>query len=113
MCDDYAEVIRNHQVFIAERKDQLIGVLVLKRTPADLLLDNVAVLPEFQGQGFGGKLLEFAESEALKQGFLQLYLYTHECMVENIGIYTHLGYRKTKRCTEMGYHRIYMRKVLA
>ena len=112
MCDDYAALIRNHQVFIAERKDQLIGVLVLKRTPAGLLLDNVAVLPEYQDQGYGRKLIEFAESKAQQQGFSQLDLYTHERMLENIEIYTHLGYRETKRCTEMGYQRIYMRKDL-
>jgi len=57
--------------------------------------------------------LQFAENEALKQGFTDLDLYTQESMTENIGLYEYLGYIETDRRTKKGYRRMYMRKNLA
>ena len=57
--------------------------------------------------------LQFAENEALKQGFTDLDLFTHESMTENIGLYEYLGYIETDRRTEKGYRQMYMRKNLA
>jgi len=57
--------------------------------------------------------LQFAENEALKQGFTDLDLFTHESMTENIGLYEYLGYIETDRRTEKGYRRMCMRKNLA
>ena len=57
--------------------------------------------------------LQFPENEALKQGFTDLDLFTHESMTENIGLYEYLGYIETDRRTEKGYRRMYMRKNLA
>jgi ribosomal protein S18 acetylase RimI-like enzyme len=112
MLDDYSEVVRKHQAFVAELDDQVVGVLVLILQDDGILLDNVAVPPEYQGQGLGRKLVEFAESEARNQGFSHLDLYTHECMTENIEMYKRLGYIKTERRTVRGYQRVYMRKFL-
>ena len=77
-----------------------------------MLLDNVAVHPDRQGEGLGRQLMEFAENEARKQGYSSLELYTHESMTENIGLYEYLGYTETDRRTESGYRRVYMRKNL-
>jgi ribosomal protein S18 acetylase RimI-like enzyme len=112
MLDDYSEVVRKHQAFVAELDGQVVGVLVLILQDDRILLDNVAVPPEYQGQGLGRKLVEFAESEARNQGFSHLDLYTHECMTENIEMYKRLGYVKTARRTVRGYQRVYMRKSL-
>lgn len=112
MLDDYSEVVRKHQAFVAELNGQVVGVLVLILQDEGILLDNFAVPPEYQGQGFGRKLVEFAESEARNQGFSHLDLYTHECMAENIKMYKRLGYVNTERRTVRGYQRVYMRKSL-
>jgi len=53
-----------------------------------------------------------AESEARRQGFDSIYLYTHEGMTENRAMYGRLGYVEYDRRTEMGLDRIYMRKRL-
>ncbi len=111
MLDDYCEVVKQHSVFVAET-DEIVGVLVLIRTNTGILLDNVAVHPEQQGNGLGKLLVRLAESEALNQGFEKLDLYTHECMVENIEIYKTLGYTETDRREEHGYNRVYMQKLL-
>lgn len=112
MLDDYSEVVRKHQAFVAELNGQVVGVLVLILQDDGILLDNFAVPPEYQGQGFGRKLVEFAESEARNQGFSHLDLYTHGCMAENIKMYKRLGYVNTERRTVRGYQRVYMRRSL-
>ena len=78
-----------------------------------MLLDNVAVHPDFQGQGLGHRLIDLAETEARAEGYAHLDLYTHEHMPENIELYLSLGYIETQRISEDGYERVYMRKALA
>lgn len=112
MLDDYAEVIRQHHVFVLADGARVIGVLVLIRQAQGILLDNVAVHPDSQGRGFGRKLLAFAEEEARRAGFAAITLYTNEHMTENIELYKKLGYVETERRSERGYQRIYMRKSL-
>ncbi len=112
MLDDYTEVARKHQAFVAELDGHVVGVLVLILQDDGILLDNVAVPPEYQGRGIGRKLMEFAESETRNQRFTHLDLYTHESMTENIEMYKRLGYIETERRTVKGYQRVYMRKSL-
>ena len=113
MLDDYSQVIRQHQVFVADQQSKVVGVIVLILKGGGILLDNVAVHPSQQGKGLGGRLIALAESEAQRQGFAQLDLYTHECMSENIAMYKKLGYLETERRVERGYQRVYMRKILS
>lgn len=112
MREDYSHVLHTHPTYVAEVDHRLFGVLVLKPQQASLLLDNVAVLPQYQKLGFGRQLLEFAESEGRQQGYSRIELYTNEQMLENIGIYKHLGYEETLRRTEFGYKRVYMQKFI-
>jgi len=113
MLDDHAAVIQQHNAFVAEYDHDIVGVLILIQTQSRILLDNVAIHPEHQGKGVGRHLLEFAESQALRHGFNNLELYTHECMTENIAMYKRMGYVATARRTERGYDRVYMQKALA
>jgi ribosomal protein S18 acetylase RimI-like enzyme len=112
MLDDYSKVVEQHQAFVAEESERVIGVLVLIRKKGGILMDNVAVLPKYQGKGLGHRLIQLAETHALEQGFKYLDMYTHELMTENIEMYKRLGYVETKRCIEKGYRRVYMRKKL-
>ena len=78
-----------------------------------LLLDNIAVSPARQGLGLGRQLLAFAEAEALRIGYHEIRLYTHQTMVENQRLYASIGYQETGRGTEAGYDRVFMAKRLA
>jgi ribosomal protein S18 acetylase RimI-like enzyme len=109
MLDDYAD---RHKVFVLTEGESIIGVLVLIETEQSLLLDNVAVHPDYQGRGLGRQLIELAAAEALRLGFSSIILYTNVQMTENINLYKKLGFVETERKQEKGYERVYMRKLL-
>ena len=77
-----------------------------------LLIEIVAVHPDAQGIGLGGRLMDFAETEARRIGVNRLWLYTNEVMEENVSLYSHLGYRAFDRRRQAGYNRIFMEKRL-
>ena len=110
MIDDYDEVIRDDRVTVAERSGTIVGVIALRITEEGFLIDNVAVHPTEQGKGLGTALLRFAEAQAHRAGFDSVYLYTHEAMVENIGLYSRLGYEEFDRRSQGSFSLVYMRK---
>ena len=112
MTDDYAEVISNQRVTVAEGQGTIVGVIVLTVDDEGLLIDNVAVDPSYRGKGLGRALLEFAETEARRTGFDSIHLYTHEKMTENLAIYSTLGYIEYDRRSQGGFFLVYMRKHL-
>ena len=112
MLDDYAQVVRDHRAYVIDDGGEVVGVLVLMEKESGLLLDNVAVLPQRQGEGIGRRLIEHAESEARRLGYGHLDLYTHQKMIENIAMYGRIGYDEVERRTERGFPRVYMRKRL-
>jgi len=114
MLDDYARLIADGMVSVLEDEGRTIAaIIVLVPQPDHLLLDNIAVQPEHQGQGLGRQLVAFAEAEARRLGFAELRLYTHEKMVENIALYKRLGFVETGRGHQSGYDRVFMTKRLA
>ena len=112
MLDDYAQRIADGQAWVLEDGARIVGVLVLEESPEGFLLDNIAVLPDWQGKGHGRALIEFAESEARRRGWQDIRLYTHAMMTENIAFYRRIGFTETRRVSEKGYDRIYMTKRL-
>ena len=114
MLDDYAGLIEDDIVSVLEDADGTVAaIIVLVPQPDHLLLDNIAVRPDRQGQGLGRRLIGFAEDEARRLGFAELRLYTHEKMVENIALYSRLGFAETGRGHQAGYDRVFMTKRLA
>ena len=112
MLADYSAVAKGANTFVAEIHGEMVGLLVLVASDDGIMLDNIAVFPEHQGQGIGRKLIEFAEGEARKQKFPHIDLYTNETMTKNLAIYKHCGYVEVDRRSQGGYRRVYMRKNL-
>jgi len=112
MNEDYDEVVREHDVRVLVDGERVVGVLVLIPEGEGLLLDNVALHPDYQGRGWGRRLLALAEAEARRGGASFIWLYTNEKMTEDIALYTSLGYREIERKTVQGYRRVHMRKEL-
>jgi len=112
MLDDYAARVSEGTVWVLEDGAVIAAIIVLLPTSNYLLLDNIAVAPAHQGLGLGRQLLAFAEAEALRRGYREIRLYTHQTMVENQRLYSSIGYEETGRGTEAGYDRVFMRKRL-
>ncbi|MPZ10559.1 MAG: GNAT family N-acetyltransferase [Kiloniellaceae bacterium] len=112
LLDDYARRIADGQTHVLEESGEILGLVVLEPCEDFLLLDNIAVDPACHGRGLGKRLMTFTETEARRQGYAAVELYTNELMVENIARYRHLGYVETKRVQVAGYDRVYLRKAL-
>ena len=112
MLDDYPARVSEGVVWVLEEGAVIAAIIVLLPAPNHLLLDNIAVSPARQGLGLGRRLLAFAEAEALRRGYREIRLYTHQTMVENQRLYASIGYQETGRGTEAGFDRVFMRKPL-
>jgi GNAT superfamily N-acetyltransferase len=110
MLDDYRQRIQAHEVWLYLDDKNIVGVLVLSPKSDHLLLDNVAVDPAHHEKGIGRALIEFAEREAVRRGYGEVRLYTHQKMHENIAMYPHLGYEETGRGEQGGFARVFFRK---
>ena len=102
-----------NKVHVAIRRGEVVGVLVLTKTEEGFCLDNVAVRTSVKGKGVGRMLIELAESEASRQGFDSIYLYTNEQMTENRALYRRIGYVEYDHRVVDGYSRVFLRKTLA
>jgi GNAT superfamily N-acetyltransferase len=83
MLEDYGALVLEGAVWVLEEGAVIAAIIVLLPAPNYLLLDNIAVSPARQGLRLGRRLLAFAEAEALRRGYCEIRLYTHQTMVEN------------------------------
>ncbi|HEX5995196.1 MAG TPA: GNAT family N-acetyltransferase [Jiangellales bacterium] len=106
---DYGVLISRGQVFVSGVGEPT-GVIVLVPEPDVLLIENVAVRPDRQGEGIGRALLAFAETQARGSGRSAVRLYTHSAMTSNVALYERLGYVVTHRePLDIG-HLVHLRK---
>lgn len=112
MTEDYGEVVKTRSVTVAERGAEIVGLIVLQREDRELAIENVAVHPDHQGTGIGRALLEHAEDTARAAGLRSACLYTHERMVENLALYTRIGYVEYERRRYGSAWIVHMRKPL-
>ncbi|HUK11911.1 MAG TPA: GNAT family N-acetyltransferase [Thermoanaerobaculaceae bacterium] len=110
MDDDYDERLRRARVFVADDGGVVVGLIVLIATPDHVLVENVAVDPAHQRAGIGRALLSLAEEYAGELGVDRLRLYTNVTMIENIRLYTRLGYEEDGRHIGDGFARVHMSK---
>jgi len=94
---DYLSEIKNFPTWVVESEGRILGGLIMVFGIDQASIANVAVNPEFQGQGIGGELMRFAESKAREKGYIELQLATHVLLEENISLYRHLGWEETGR----------------
>ncbi len=114
MDADYADLISHGLVYVLREAghEHLYGVIVLHVEEGGLFVENVAVHPAHQHQGFGRQLMAFGEDQARRLGLTEMRLYTHERMTANIALYTRLGYAEVERRVDEGFSRVFMRKLL-
>ncbi len=112
MVADFAALVDRQDVFVLEVGGTFCGYIVCYGAGDHFHIENIAVLPELTGRGYGRKLVRFAEIEAQVQGFSRLELYTNEKMRENLVLYPRLGYEEFARQRQDGFARVFFRKQL-
>ena len=105
---DYSAEIKNFPTWVAEYNGKIVGGLIMTFEAGNASIANVAVYPEFQGQGLGGGFLNLAESIAQEKDYSELHLTTHVLLSENLSFYRHMGWQETARDAV----RVYMKKEL-
>lgn len=104
---DYVAVIKDSESWVAEDDSGLVGMLVLRPASDHILLDNIAVRTDRQGQGVGSMLLAKSEDRARELLVPEVRLYTNVKMTENIGYYERHGYVLTHVGSADGFQRAY------
>ncbi len=89
---DYADIIAHMEVWLAEERDRLRGVLILDVREADLLIWSIAAAPDAQGQGLGQIMLDAAEVRAAQLSRQIIRLNTGAVQQSLIGWYGRHGY---------------------
>jgi GNAT superfamily N-acetyltransferase len=112
MADDHAGHIARGDQWVAHEDGALVASVVLLERDDHLVVENVAVAPDRQGQGQGRALLAFAEDEARRRGVRELRLYTNAAMTDNLVFYPRLGFTEVERRCEHGFDRVFFVKVI-
>lgn len=93
MTADYELAVQRHRFDLLLSNGQLAALIETVDEGAELLIENLAVAPDFQRQGFGRFLLAHAEQLARRLGKSGVRLYTNQRFVENIRLYERVGYQ--------------------
>ena len=93
MTADYAAAVAHHRFDLLHVEGTLAALLETIAEADHLLVENVAVSPDFQGRGLGRRLMAHAEELARSSGLGEIRLYTNQRFAENIALYCRLGYR--------------------
>jgi ribosomal protein S18 acetylase RimI-like enzyme len=113
MRADYARAVQEHRIELLYLGETLAGLIELVLEPDHLLVLNVAVAPEFQGQGHGSTLMRHAEDVARELGYVELRLFTNKAFAPNIKLYQRLGYAIDREEPFMEGFTVYMSKRIA
>jgi ribosomal protein S18 acetylase RimI-like enzyme len=114
MKADYARAVREHRIDLLDLGGSVVGLIETMLREDHLWIENVAVVPDRQGQGWGRRLLAHAESEAAAAGRAELRLLTNALFGSNVAIYGALGYRVDREEPfEKGGVTVYMSKRIA
>ncbi|HLZ85244.1 MAG TPA: GNAT family N-acetyltransferase [Caulobacteraceae bacterium] len=113
MSADYEAAVRDHRFDLLYGDGVLVALIETVDEGDRLLIENVAVLPAFQGRGLGSRLMAHAEGIARALGHARIRLYTNKWMVENVKLYLGLGYTVDgEEDLGPGMLRVHMSKIL-
>jgi GNAT superfamily N-acetyltransferase len=93
MTVDYELAVQRHRFDLLLSDGDLAALIETVDEGEQLLIENLAVAPNFQRRGFGRFLLAHAEQLARRLGRSSVRLYTNQRFVENVRLYERSGYQ--------------------
>ncbi|THD70345.1 MAG: N-acetyltransferase [Bradyrhizobium sp.] len=97
MTANYEQAVIDHVIDLLEQEGQAVALIEVIPESSYLLIENVAVLPEWHDKGIGGLLLGHAETIARSLRLNELRLYTNAMFSTNISFYAHRGFEEFQR----------------
>jgi ribosomal protein S18 acetylase RimI-like enzyme len=101
MTTDFSIALQNHMIDLLFETGALAGLIETMLAADHLLIENLAVAPQFQGRGHGRTLLAHAEALARSRGQTEIRLYTNSRFTENLALYARYGYREAYRASSI------------
>ena len=99
--------------YVGEYDGKIVAMVALKKETDDRAeLKRLRVDPEFQGKGFGQRMLERIFSRAEELGFKKLELDVMPIQVPAIHLYEKNGFKKVREGDRFGFACIYYEKML-
>ncbi len=112
LLSDYDAQTAEGLIHVATKDGHVAGFIVFYPKNGAMLLENIAVHPDYAGHGIGKALIQYCEAEARAQRLSKVQLYTNSKMTENLAIYPHLGFTEIDRRTSDGFDRMFFEKSL-
>lgn len=112
MLADYAEHVESDICFVASVNKLIVAFAVLVEKVDGWWLEIIATDPAQQNKGAGAELLANCEKFLRAEGVSYYQLYTNEVMSGPYDWYIRSGFVETRRGTQDGFARIFMRKEL-
>lgn len=94
---DYAEILRDMEVWLAGPREKPDGALILAFRDGDMLIWSVSTGPRARGAGVGRDLLALAERRAREESRKAIRLYTASVYANNIAWYARHGFAEESR----------------
>lgn len=97
MTADYERAVVDHMIDLYEKDGSLLALVETIAAEDHLLIENLAVHPDQQGNGLGDLLLDHARHVAADLGYREIRLYTNAAFTSNIAFYTKRGFSEYAR----------------
>lgn len=102
------------EFLVGERDDEIVATGAFRPTDdATVEVERMRVAPDFQQQGYGQRILDALETEAVERGFTGFVLDTLARLRGARNFYEKNGYRETERKTAGEYELCFYRKSVA
>lgn len=112
MKADYEVAVREHLVDLLEVDSVLAALIEMIPEQEWLLIENIAVEPNFQRRGYARLLLERAQDTALALELKGLRLFTNKLFESNVDLYLRHGFSVDREEPFLGGVTVYMSKSL-
>ncbi|RZI55353.1 MAG: GNAT family N-acetyltransferase [Pseudomonas sp.] len=112
MKADYKLAIKNHQIDLLEIEDRLVALIEMIPETEWLLIENLAVAPNFQCSGYASALIKRAQDTAKELHIRGLRLFTNKMFNSNVDFYVRQGFTVDYEEPFMGGITVYMIKSL-